>query len=323
MKTRSLSALVGMIAAALVTVALGAPPAAALTELTIHLSPTGSDANSGTAASPVKSIGRANEIATAKKPTDRIDVLLAPGTYTDMGDQWTYADSKKLTIRTTSGTATFDGQGTHRNYQLVIGPPASENKRIRNVILRDLRFTNATNGLQVRNTTNATLQNLKFDKIGNRWSPGSIGYAALSLQHVTDITVTNPVWTDIENNQTLDGTDTTGLVHAVYAANDADDVTLVDITATRVSGDAFRIRNGTDNFVINGGTMSSAGSRSAFSEWYNPNASTPEIRSSGSFINVTTGKNYRGETYELGRTSCVRSGSGPISDCRITDTPPS
>ncbi|WP_179228966.1 hypothetical protein [Parenemella sanctibonifatiensis] len=41
MKTRSLSALVGMIAAALVTVALGAPPAAALTELTIHLSPPG------------------------------------------------------------------------------------------------------------------------------------------------------------------------------------------------------------------------------------------------------------------------------------------
>jgi len=289
--------------------------AAELATTYVYVAPNGSDTGTGSAASPFKTLAHANAHLEALQPGTPVEVRLAPGTYTELGTRWTYHSAQSTVITGDGGIATFDGQGT-QNYLMKFGP-ASGPRVTMKLTVRNLRFTNATNGLQVINASTVTLSSLRFDKIGTEWTGVGTGYAALSIQNVSGVGVWSPQFTDIVNAAGYGA-----LVHAIYAANDADNITVHDPTILRVSGDPLRYRNGSDNFTVLGGTVTSSGRYTGFSEWYND--TTGEARSYGGRlegVSITTA-GYDAPLVR-GRTACFASSSGttPIQPCDITDIP--
>lgn len=313
---RRVHLLIAAVAAAILVVMLPTTAAHAAAPTVIHIAPNGDDSGTGSEASPFRTLSKANSHLEATKPATDVEVRLAPGTYTETGTRWTYHSEHAVLITGDGGTATFSGQNTFGNYILKFGPDGTERVKM-NLTVRHLGFTGSSNGLQVINATSVTLSSLVFSKIGTHYTGIGTGYAALSIQNVSGIGVWSPKFTDIINTA-----DQQGLVHAIYAANDADNITVHDPVISRVSGDPLRFRHGSDNFVVTGGSVSNSGRYSAFSEWYND--TIDEARSTGARfegVSVTT----QGFDAPLvhGRTACFASSAGtmPIQPCYITDVP--
>ncbi|HIT75278.1 MAG TPA: DUF1565 domain-containing protein [Candidatus Avipropionibacterium avicola] len=308
--------LIAAMVAAILAMMLPPTTAHAAAPTVIHIAPDGDDSGSGSEASPFRTLAKANAHLEETKPATDVEVRLAPGTYTETGTRWTYHSEHATLITGDGGTATFSGQDTYGNYILKFGPEGTDRVAM-NLTVRHLGFTGSSNGLQVINATTVTLSSLVFNKIGTHYTGIGTGYAALSIQNVSGVGVWSPKFTDIVNTA-----DQQGLVHAIYAANNADNITVHDPVVSRVSGDPLRFRNGSDNFVINGGSVSNSGRYSAFSEWYND--TIDEARSTGARfegVSVTT----QGFDAPLvhGRTACFASSAGttPITPCSITDIP--
>lgn len=290
-------------------------PATELATTYVYVAPNGSDTGAGTSASPFRTLARANAYLEALQPGTPVEVRLTPGTYAEIGTRWTYHSSQSTVITGYGGVASFDGGGT-QNYLMKFGPASGPRVTMR-LTVRQLRFTNASNGLQVINAGTVTLSSLQFDRIGTHWTGVGTGYAALSIQNVSGVGVWSPSFTDIVNIPSQQA-----LVHAIYAANDADNITVHDPVILRVSGDPLRYRNGSDNFTVLGGTVTSSGRYTGFSEWYND--TTGEARSYGGRlegVSITTA-GYDAPLVR-GRTACFASSSGttPIQPCDITDIP--
>ncbi|MGD7789311.1 hypothetical protein ACQCX2_13430 [Propionibacteriaceae bacterium Y1700] len=318
MRFRFLPTLLGLTTTLLAMTAVSQPSAVAAQEATtvLYVAPDGDDAGDGSAAHPYATLKKANAQLESTKPDTAVEVRLAPGTYTEYGTRWTYHSTHPLLITGDGGTATFDGRNTQGNYLLKFGPDSATRAKM-NLTVRHLGFTGSSNGLQVINVSAVTLSSLTFDKIGTSYTGIGTGYAALSIQNVSSVGIWSPKFTDVINSA-----DQQSLVHAIYAANNADNITVHDPVITRVSGDPLRFRNGSDNFVVDGGQISNAGRYTAFSEWYNDK--TGEARSTGArFEGVSVTAAGFDAPLVHGRTACFASSAGttPITPCGITDIP--
>lgn len=304
--------LLAAIAAALVSLSLMSTPAAAATvdqPLIVHVAPDGVDTNAGTAGAHVASINRANEIATASATTGRIEVRLSPGTYELRNQKWTYAHASSLTFVAPDGVAVFTGNNNHQDYLLRI----ELSERGRNITIDGLAFRNATNGLRVMHADNVVLKRATFSEIGNAYGGDGVGYAALQFQHVDGVRVFSPVFTDLINIRNV------GSIHAVYIANDADNVRILKPEIRRVTGDPLRFRNGSDGFQVIGGFTENAGMFSAFSEFFNTTSN--EARSmDAKIIGTQIGSGYDAPLV-FGTSACFPSGSPvePAEQCDILD----
>lgn len=294
------------------TALVGATSAEAQTITHIYLAPDGSDAGDGTRDDPFATLRQANAHLEVLQPTTPVSVHLQPGTYLETGTRWTYVPVRALTIGADHGVATFSGQNAFADYVLKINPAA--NRASINLRMSNLRFTAATNGLQLKSLQNAELSNLRFDHLGTRFSPTGTGYAALSIQNVSQVTVNSPTFSNLVNSP-----DQLALIHAIYAANDADQVTVNDPDISRVSGDPLRFRNGSDSFHIHGGTIRNAGEFTAFSEWFDQ--TRDETRSlDARLIDVPVSTRGYDSPLEIGRTACFRRFTlEPVDPCYITD----
>lgn len=293
-----------------VTAAVSAPTAPVATTV-VHVSPTGDDSTgTGSSTKPFQTLAKANAHLEATAPASDVEVRLEPGTYTEVGTRWTYRSSHTVTITGDGGTATFSGQNDTSAYLLKFGPESGPRVPM-NLYVRNLRFTGSSNGAQVINATAVTLTDLQFDRIGTEYTGIGTGYAALSVQNVSGVGIWNPTFTDIVNDP-----EQLSLVHAIYAANDADNVTMHNVSITRVAGDPIRIRNGSNNLQVLGGTITQSGRYAAMSEWYHPDS---EARSSGGLDGVTVSGGGFNAPHVHGRTVCIGSGSGSVSPCHITD----
>lgn len=295
---------------------LPATTAHAAAPTVIHVAPDGDDSGTGSETSPFRTLAKTNAHLEATTPATDVEIRLAPGTYTETGTRWTYHGDHAVLITGDGGTATFSGQNTFGNYILILGPDGAERAAM-NLTVRRLGFTGSSNGLQVINATSVTLSSLVFSTIGTHHTGIGTGYAALSIQNVNGISVWSPTFTDIVNTA-----DQLSLVHAIYAANNADNITVHDPVIERVSGDPLRFRNGSDNFIIKGGSVSNSGRFSAFSEWHNDTIG--EARSTGArFEGVSVTPQGFNAPLVHGRTACFAysAGTTPIEPCSITDVP--
>lgn len=296
--------------------AAAVPPAAAATTTIIHIAADGDDSGTGSPTSPFRTLAKANAQLESLRPANAVEVRIAPGTYHEVGTRWTYHSTYPLLIAGDGGVPTFTGQNTHSDYLIKFGPPSGP-RVVMNLTIRSLKFTGSSNGPQVANASRVTLSSLQFDRIGTLYTTLGTGYAALSLDNVSTIGVWSPRFTDIANTA-----DQQGLIHAIYASNNADNITLHNSTITRVSGDPLRFRNGSDNFVVLGGTVTNAGRYAAVSEFFNDDRG--EARSIGARlegVSITTA-GYDAPL-RVGRTGCFANSTGttPIQPCDITDTP--
>lgn len=280
----------------------------------IHVAPDGDDAGSGSASDPFRTLARANEHLEQTRPDTAVEVRLEPGTYAERGTRWTYHSDHSTLITGDGGTAMFTGNNTYGGYLVKFGP--ADGPRVRmNLTVRHLGFTGSSNGAQIINATTVTVSSLVFRDLGTHFTGNGTGYAALSIQNVSGVGVWSPTFTDVINTS-----DQQSLVHAIYAANDADNITVHDPTITRVSGDPLRFRNGSDNFTVLGGTISNSGRYTGVSEWYNDK--TGEARSTGARLEgVSISSQGFDAPLRVGRTACFASSAGttPIEPCDITD----
>ncbi|MFW6599240.1 hypothetical protein ACQBAU_12610 [Propionibacteriaceae bacterium Y2011] len=291
-----------------------APSAGAAEPVThVYVAPDGGAAGDGTRGNPFGSLARANAHLTALAPDTAVQVHLQPGEYLEVGTRWTYHSTHPTTIGADGGIATFNGQDDFADYMVKIIPTTA--RADMNLTVRNLRFTHATNGLQVKGATDVTLDDLRFDHIGTAFSPVGTGYAALSIQNVDGVVVNRPVFRNLVNVP-----EQLALVHAIYAANDADNVTVTDVDILRVSGDPLRFRNGSDSFHVLGGTIRNAGEFTAFSEWFDQTRNEARSRDAR-LVGVSVSGGFDSEL-QTGRTACFqRFTLVPVDPCYITDLP--
>lgn len=280
----------------------------------IHVAPDGNDDGTGSETDPFQTLAQANAHLESTRPDTAVEVRLAPGTYAERGTRWTYHSEHSVLITGDGGTAMFTGNDAYGGYLLKFGP--AEGPRVRmNLTVRHLGFTGSSNGAQIINATTVTASSLVFENLGTHFTGNGTGYAALSIQNVSGVGVWSPTFTDVINTA-----DQQSLVHAIYAANDADNITVHDPTITRVSGDPLRFRNGSDNFTVIGGTISDSGRYTGVSEWYNDKSG--EARSTGAQLeNVSISSQGFDAPLQVGRTACFASSAGttPVEPCDITD----
>lgn len=280
----------------------------------VYVAPDGDDSGPGTRQDPFASLHRANTLLEATRPDTPVHVHLRAGTYAEAGTRWTYASEHSLTIAADDGLATFTGQNAYADYLVKIIP--SETGASIDLRMANLRFTAATNGLQLKNLRDAVLSDVRFDHLGTHYSPVGTGYAALSIQNVSHVSVQRPTFSNLVNTP-----EQLALIHAIYAANDADDVTVTDVAINRVSGDPLRFRNGSDRFHITGGTIRNAGEFTAFSEWFDQ--TRDEARSlDARLVNVSVSTRGYDSPLQIGRTACFqRFTLEPVDPCYISDLP--
>lgn len=270
-------------------------------ELVVHMAPPprGDDANTGTPRDPVASIERADAIAHEQAPSVSVRVQLAPGRYVAAGGLWTYSGARRIQLVAPSGRATFSGAGRHHDYLLSLRMEEPEGVEVR---LSGLGFADATNGLSISRLSGVTLDDVEFRRIGSAHSPGSTGYAALSLVGASDIAVNDARFIDLVNES-----DERELIHAVYAAHGTRDVTVTDPEVVKVSGDPFRVRDGSHRFRVVGGSSTRAGNRATLSEWFDPEAGEePSLR--GELVGFADGRAYDGRPL---KASVLCSGDRP------------
>jgi hypothetical protein len=230
------------------------PSATAATPLVVHVAPTGDDQGTGaTPTTPVATIARAQQIVRHTRHGAPAHIHLAAGTYTA---PTTWGQPDTTISGPTTGRAILDGNG-QGGFGLVI--------RADHVTVEHLTIREWLNGTQVSQAAGVTFRDVTWYRIGSAYAgTGAPGYGALHLSDADHVEVTDSAWGDVVN---LGDTPARGLIHAVYATNDSDDLTVSDSRTSRVSGDPFRVRDGSDNARVATTTCTRSGRRALFSEW--------------------------------------------------------
>jgi hypothetical protein len=295
---RRVLALALAVAAGLSITAGVLPAQAATTTLRIYVSPTGDDAGTGASADrPVRSLQRAHELVRWTRAGRPVEVLLAGGTYRAAPMVWSQYASTPTVIRASGvgGRPVINGSGAD-GFALAIRPAVPG--ATMNLTISGISFARWENGIQVSKASGVTLDDITWYKIGGRWATSKrTGYAALHLSDGDGVTVRNSRFQYVENATAQDA----NLIHAIYATLDSDGLTVTSSSFTFVSGDAIRVRNGSDGVTVAASTFRAAGFNAAVSDWYR--ASAGEIPSVGGRITASTVMtNYSGRS--LRRTYC-------------------
>ncbi|MBB6036727.1 right-handed parallel beta-helix repeat-containing protein [Phytomonospora endophytica] len=228
---------------------LAAPAAVQAASVTLHMSPTGSDSADGGAGAPVRSLTRVKSLLAGSTATTAT-VVVGAGTYYETAMvSWSGVPQDLLLFRR-EGTQrpVFDGSrvtGTTRYWMNTAGGPRLD--------VRELTVRNYRTGALRLDTSGNTVRNMIFERIGNKYVPDGSGFAAVHLLGSDDNAIVNNIMRDLEN------TDCPGCVHGVYAATGSSRNLLRGNTFSRVTGDPVRLRNGTDDNLVEDNTFTDSG----------------------------------------------------------------
>lgn len=289
---------VSVAALGLMTAISSRQPAEAATPMTVWVSSGGNDANSGESKTvPVKTIARAHQIVSEKKPDSPVHIRIKSGSYTEFGIVWTYFNPNHDTVFLpwdyTIGSATsetmarpvFSGNGTS-SFWLTVRPDVAPTQTGTRIKFYHLEIRNSLGGISLRGRSyqygaaNNLLHGVKFSSIGSLYSKNSsdIGYAALQLINAPYTTVNKTNFYKIENRPDS----TLGLIHAIYAAHKSTHLKVSQSSFNTVSGDPVRMRDGSSNGLVQTSRFLKAGSKGYMSDWYDK---ADEVRSYNNAFN--------------------------------------
>ncbi|MFI7545175.1 right-handed parallel beta-helix repeat-containing protein [Actinoplanes sp. NPDC049599] len=309
----------------------GAASAAAVTPLRVWMNSAGSDRNGGTsAADGVVTLRRVQQILCPGTPCTGkgrpVEVRIVPGTYVSPADEagsyWTYFDDQQPTtflpaeyqagwawadVAAHGGRPTFDGR--HRPGYGVNFRPA----RVSSTGRTNLRFTYlqfqgyAQGGIsiegQVLNTDvvrpgprtadgNSFYGNM-FTDIGNYSAPAApFGYAGISLRNSRQNDIANNHFVDLRNAE--GGQHEPWAIHGVYLSHDSDNNQIHHNNFSSISGDAIRVRNGSDSNGVERNTFTSTGNYGYLGDWYCVPAGSCTPKESPSYGNSLVANTFRG-----------------------------
>lgn len=310
---------------------LGVTGAAQAAEVfTIHLSPTGSDSNSGlSAGSPLKTLARAQVVLAAQAPQSDVEIRIKQGVYVAAPLVWnTYVPGHTITflpidyeygegIGGIAGRPVFRGNGAGGYWlsaRLPSGHPDGATL-LRFYYLQVERYGNG--GLQLRGGTGQNAQRITtptnagvnrntvfgmmFTELGSAYGSAT-GYGAVNLQNSSDNLIRNNHFVRIVNDSSE-----RGLVHGVYAAHHSKRNHIVANKFSYVSGDPVRTRNDSNDTIAEDNTFTRSGSGASYSEWFCDAACVAahpghgrECASHGNFFRRNdTGTGYSGGSISL------------------------
>lgn len=255
----------------------------------VHVSTTGSDRNPGTKKRPVKSLAQAHKIAVRKQAT-AVDIRIVAGTYVSPQLNWTLR--ARVVIRPDgNGRPVFRGQPGKRLYWLRTTEAGAQ------FDIRGLQLQEYTRGgIFFRGSSRNRISGMVFTRIGSKHALSGVtqGNGGVHLNDSNSNWISGNRFNALENVPLdPDGSGPkkpTGIaeIHAVYFGARSSGNTVSGNRFNTVSGDPVRMRNRSDNNVIDANAFSRTGYKGLASDWYDED--TPECESIGnSFTNNTTG----------------------------------
>lgn len=133
-------------------------------------------------------------------------------------------------------------------------------------------FGYADNGSIFPYSSHNTIKNNIFFKIGNKYSTSSHrdikAYYGLEFQNSSYNLVESNVFHEVENDKYIEGVRTHSYPHALYIAHGSCNNSIVNNYVGLCSGDAFRVRNASNNNLFEGNYINQSGTAGFFSSWY-------------------------------------------------------
>lgn len=245
--------------------------------LILWMAPNGSDTNDGTASNrPVLTLQRVQKILQARKPQTNVEVRIAPGRYRGQRVTWTHViPGRKITFTrhaSDTGRPIFDGCLSANNcpggtWFILQHSGGAET----NLVFNYLRVENYQTAISLNGSRNAEANSngsnrifgCYFDRIGNVFNSSlSPSTAAIRLVNSDDNEIINNHFTNIIN------TTSPALLHAIYIAHLSDRNQILRNRFENNAGDPIRVRDFSNNNVINDNTFKKVAIDAAYSEWY-------------------------------------------------------
>ncbi len=240
-------------------------------EITIFVSPSGSDARKGgNVADSVASIGRAVRLAEVAPPrTDRVKIVCLPGTYLAQRVE-TAGNPNQVPILITSedgGHAVFDGNGEGGTWMVLRqsgGNPA-------NIIIDGIVVRNYVTAISMTGDRNNSsrwaggieIRNNKFSHIGDIARIGAKpSTAAIRLVNADRNVIVGNEFVHIRNDKAC------ALLHAIYVAHGSTNNLIEGNAFIDSCGDAIRFRDGSDNNIVRDNIFTDAWASSPVSDWF-------------------------------------------------------
>ncbi len=277
--------------------------------LIILMLPTGDDKNDGlTLDTPILTLQRAQEVIRAAVPKrDRnVEVRIAPGTYLNQTVKWNFtmpANSIKfMPLFNDKNRPVFDGTDRGRTWFILKHSSGEET----NLIFHYIRVQNYQTAISLegdRNqeaTSNGSNQiyGCYFYNIGNVSAPDTKpSTAAIRLVNSDDNSIVNNHFVNIINVNKCE------LLHAIYIAHMSDRNKIMRNHFQNGCGDPIRVRDFSNNNIINENTFIRIGENAAYTEWFCDHEERTDCTKPGpecpswynEFRNNILDKNYNGE----------------------------
>jgi hypothetical protein len=242
----------------------------------IYLDPGGDDQNNGQSSEQaVLSLTRVNTLLTELQPRRPVEVVIGLGTYFGQRVNWTYImPNHGVTFTRPEGVddrPIFDGcrddaclGGTWFQIQSSIGEPT----RLSFLHLRIQNYGTAMSFNGNRNDAGASnggnrVYGCYFSRIGNISNPElNPSTAVIRFVNSDDNVVANSHFVDIINTRS------SGLLHSLYIAHMSDRNRIERNRFVRNSGDPVRLRDFSNDNIINDNRFIQSGIEAGYTDWY-------------------------------------------------------
>lgn len=307
-------------------------PASAAQVTTIHMSSTGSDANNGSSANtPVKTLARAEQRLQELAPRTDVEIRIRQGVYVAAPYTWrTYVPGRSISFMPAdfqvgesqediAGRPIFRGDGSDGQWLTVRLPPGNAGGAT-NLKFYYLHVEQYQGGLEIRGglttdsrgirvpydagANNNVIYGNYFTKIGSLHGT-AMGFGAVVLQNSSDNLIRNNHFFRVEN-----AVPERSYVHGTYVVHHSSRNTITNNRFEHVSGDPVRLRNDSNDNVVDQNTFDDTGAYATFSDWFcdavcltnNPPGQPKECASHGNWFT----RNDIGSGYQDNETTLWR-----------------
>lgn len=247
-----------------------------VTPMRVYMHPTGDDQHDGQSPEQsVLSLARVNTLLTQRQPRRPVEVVIALGTYFGQRVNWTYVMPNHGVTFTrpegVDGRPVFDGcrdgqclGGTWFQIQSSTGQPT----RLSFMYLQIENYGTALSFNGNRNDEAASngenrIYGCYLSRIGNVFNPElNPTTAAIRFVNSDDNVIANTHFVDIINTRS------SGLLHGVYIAHMSDRNRIERNRFLRNSGDPVRLRDFSNDNIINDNRFIQSGIEAGYTDWY-------------------------------------------------------
>lgn len=239
----------------------------------LFISTKGSDYNSGkNIYNSIATLKKAQDILKKNKISTNVRIYIDSGRYKNQFIKWDYFNNSNITFLglVKNHNPKFDGEGAKIWFNLI-----KKNGTCSNVTIKNIDVINYKQGIIFNGDRdnpyggwngNNKLINLKIKNIGTLHSiDTTYSSSAVCFINSRFNLIKNCIFENIENNK-KNKEDI--LIHALYFAHYSSNNIVEKCNFISISGDPIRVRDESNNNIINKNIFTKTGSHAFFSEWF-------------------------------------------------------